>query len=112
MAWAGLQSHCRANANRQRNFQRDHCADTDHGQPAADQQAGTALRLTLLEFGGLRPFYEDRRGIGVVVRQGAVGEEVVCAELAARRSGGTAQNIEVVRKTAYGSTTPVPLSCA
>jgi hypothetical protein len=92
----GLQCHRRADADSQRNLQRDHSADTDYRQPAADQQTGTATRLTLVGFDELRSIYQDGQGIGVFVRHRAVGEEILVAELGAVGRHGTAQNIEVV----------------
>jgi hypothetical protein len=83
LARGGLQSDGSADADRQRNFQRKHRADACDRQPAADQQDWPATRFVL--FGSEELFYDDRRGIGVLVRHSAVGE-VVVAELSAGRN--------------------------
>ncbi len=56
----------RADADRQRDFQRQHRADTDDRQPATDQQDRPATRLLL--FLSEQLFYDDGRGVGVLVR--------------------------------------------
>ncbi|UBV01036.1 hypothetical protein H8Z48_01845 [Mycobacterium avium subsp. hominissuis] len=76
-----------ADADCQRDLQRQHRADADHRQPAAHQQDRPSTRLTVL--GKEQLLDDDGRRLGVLVPHRAVGEFVVAGL-------GTDGDIEVV----------------